>query len=297
MAAEMRRREEREIFGTSFLDVISCGLGAVVLMIILSKDVDSENVTVTESIVQPSQISVPLDVNLKAEVDELLIEDKQLSTRLVSLSQRLNKTSAELAQLKDSLSVIKEQKSSKKIGTIDSKYNGGIPVSREYVIFIVDTSGSMKNNWAMVKKVMTEILDTYPKVKGMQIMNDNGNYLIDGYSKRWIPDTVSARKRALEKFDSWNSFSNSSPEEGLEIALKTYAQKKEKVSIYVMGDDYTGKSFETVINVVDRWNIDKSTGSRHAIIHGIGFPWGLGDRFSTLMRRVSSDNRGVFIAL
>ena len=64
-----------------------------------------------------------------------------------------------------------------------------------------------------------------------------------------------------------------------------------------MGDDYTGKSFETVINVVDRWNIDKSTGSRHAIIHGIGFPWGLGDRFSTLMRRVSSDNRGVFIAL
>lgn len=295
MAAEMRRREEREIFGTSFLDVISCGLGAVVLMIILSKDVDSENVI--ESIFQRSQISVPLDTNLKAEVDELLIEDRQLSARLASLSQRLNKTSAELAQLKDSLTVIKEQKSSDKIGTINSKYNGGIPVSREYVIFIVDTSGSMKNNWAMVKKVMTEILDTYPKVKGMQIMNDNGNYLIDGYSKRWIPDTVSARKRALEKFDSWNSFSNSSPEEGLEIALKTYAQKKEKVSIYVMGDDYTGKSFETVINVVDRWNIDKSNGSRHAIIHGIGFPWGLGDRFSTLMRRVSSDNRGVFIAL
>ena len=291
----MRRREEREIFGTSFLDVISCGLGAVVLMIILSKDVDSENVI--ESTVQPSQINVPLDITLQAEVDELLIEDRQLSARLASLSQRLNKTSVEVSQLKDRLAAISHAKSSNKIGTINSKFNGGIPVSREYVIFIVDTSGSMKNNWATVKKVVSQILDTYPQVKGMQVMNDNGNYLIDGYSKRWIPDTTSARKRALEKFDNWSSFSNSSPEEGLEIALKTYAQKKEKVSIYVLGDDYTGKSFETVTNVVDQWNIDKSSGSRRAIIHGIGFPWGLGDRFSTLMRQVASDNGGVFIAL
>ena len=54
------------------------------------------------------------------------------------------------------------------------------------MIFIVDTSGSMKNNWATVNKVVSEILDAYPQVKGMQIMNDNGNYLIDGYSGRWI---------------------------------------------------------------------------------------------------------------
>ena len=143
MAAEMRRREEREIFGTSFLDVISCGLGAVVLMIILSKDVDSENAI--ESIVQSSQISVPLDTNLKAEVDELLIEDRQLSERLASLSQRLNKTSAELAQLKDSLTVIKEQKSSDKIGTINSKYKF-IHFTKQYFYFF------FKNTFTYVNK-------------------------------------------------------------------------------------------------------------------------------------------------
>lgn len=291
----MRRREEREIFGTSFLDVISCGLGAVVLMILLSKDVDTEQVI--EKKFNSSQGSIPFDFNLQGEVDGLDVELKQMSERLESLSKRLGKTLSELTQLKANSIVKNEEKTPNKIGTIDSKYNGGIPVSREYVIFIIDTSGSMKRNWGAVKKVVSEILDTYPKVKGMQIMNDNGNYLIDGYAKRWIPDNISARKRALEKFDNWSSFSNSSPEEGLEIALKTYAQKKERVSIYVLGDDYTGKSFEAVINVVDRLNVNKSTGSRRAIIHGIGFPWGLGDRFSTLMRRVSSDNLGVFIAL
>ena len=121
--------------------------------------------------------------------------------------------------------------------------------------------------------------------------------MISGYAKKWIPDTTSARKRALEKFVNWSSFSNSSPAEGLEAALKNYAQSQNNVSIYVLGDDFTGDSYELVTRVIDRWNIDKTTGERKAIIHGIGFPWGLGDRFSTLMREVAVQNGGVFIAL
>ncbi|GAG30524.1 unnamed protein product, partial [marine sediment metagenome] len=50
---------------------------------------------------------------------------------------------------------------------------GGIPVDSEYIIFIIDTSGSMHNYaWSMVRKKMEEILEIYPKVKGIQVMNN-----------------------------------------------------------------------------------------------------------------------------
>ena len=85
--------------------------------------------------------------------------------------------------------------------------------------------------------------------------------------------------------------------EGLKVALQKYAGKGDSVSIYVIGDDFTGASYQHVIDTIDRWNIDKRTGERSAIIHGIGFPWGLGDRFATLMREVAIQNGGVFVAL
>ena len=292
----MIRREEKEIFGTAFLDVISCGLGAVILMIILAKDGDTKDI-VTEHISDQSRPqSIPLDVILKQEVVVLESEFKQLSHRSTELSLRLARLSKENAKL-NVVEPVLEEKGSGDIGSLDTIYTGGIPVGREYVIFIIDTSGSMKRNWAQVTSTIKGILTAHPKVKGMQIMNDNGNYLIDGYAKKWIPDTLSARKRALDKFANWSSFSNSSPAEGLEAALKTYAQRQDDVSIYVLGDDFTGESYELVTRVIDRWNIDKANGERHAIIHGIGFPWGLEDRFSTLMREVAVQNGGVFIAL
>tara|TARA_B110000967_G_C18855923_1_gene547224 strand:- start:180 stop:1064 length:885 start_codon:yes stop_codon:yes gene_type:complete len=292
----MIRREDKEIFGTAFLDVISCGLGAVILMILLAKDGDTKDV-ILDSISVPAQ-SVPLDLELEKAVIELELSLRQLSKRSSDLTLRLAETtraneSAELI-IENSIQAVDMEGDA---GSMDSVFSGGIPVGREYIIFIIDTSGSMKQNWAVVTSTIKGIMAAHPRVKGMQIMNDNGNYLIDGYAKRWIPDTASARKRALEKFANWASFSNSSPAEGLEAALKTYAQRQDKVSIYVLGDDFTGTSYELVTRVIDRWNINKNSGERRAIIHGIAFPWGLGDRFPTLMREVALHNGGVFIAL
>jgi len=294
----MIRREDKEIFGTAFLDVISCGLGAVILMILLAKDGDTKDI-ITELLSDQSRPqSVPLDVVLEQEVIALEDEYQKLNNRSALLSSRLAKLKKENAKLNVIVdSVASEEQESADIGSMDSLYTGGIPVGREYVIFIIDTSGSMKRNWGQVTSTIKGILTAHPRVKGMQIMNDNGNYLIDGYAKKWIPDTLSARKRALDKFANWSSFSNSSPAEGLEAALKNYAQRQGDVSIYVLGDDFTGESYELVTRVVDRWNINKVDGKRHAIIHGIGFPWGLADRFSTLMREVAVQNGGVFIAL
>ena len=43
---------------------------------------------------------------------------------------------------------------------------GGVPVDSEYIIFIIDTSGSMQQNaWPLVLKKVTEVLEIYPQEK------------------------------------------------------------------------------------------------------------------------------------
>jgi len=294
----MRLREDKEIFGTAFLDVISCALGAVILMIIMAKNGDTEDiVSIDDSSVARE---VPLDVALRSKVTQLQSELQKINQRTQSLKVRLADIEAgnrELDRQIDAKTHAARENPSRNTGTMNSIYTGGIPVGREYIIFIIDTSGSMGANWKRVMSTLTAIMEAHPRVKGFQIISDNGAYLLKGYAKKWIPDNRSSRNVAIEKLRNWRTLSNSSPVEGLEAALKTYVSRPDPVSIYVLGDDFTGDSFEAVTNTIDRWNIDKNTGERHAIIHGIGFSWGIGDRYATLMREVASQNGGVFVGL
>jgi len=175
---------------------------------------------------------------------------------------------------------------------------GGIPVDSEFVVFVVDTSGSMQSIWERVTREVENIIRIHPQIKGFQVLNDNGSHLIGGYSGRWIPDTKGARDRAIRLFRSWKSASNSSPVEGLEVALKRYVKPNEKVSIYIFGDDYTGSSYDPVIATLSRLNKNRITGEPKARVHAIGFiSLQTEGRFETLMREVTRQNNGTFIAL
>ena len=45
---------------------------------------------------------------------------------------------------------------------------GGIPVDSEYIIFVIDTSGSMfQGPWKLVLQMVSETLRVYPKIKGI----------------------------------------------------------------------------------------------------------------------------------
>jgi hypothetical protein len=128
---------------------------------------------------------------------------------------------------------------------------GGIPVDREYIIFIIDTSGSMHNYaWPLVVKKMEETLNIYPKVKGIQVMNDMGQYMFKNYARKWIPDTPGRRRIILDRLRRWTPFSNSSPVEGITHAIRTYAAPDKKISLYVFGDEFTGKSIDSVIEKI-----------------------------------------------
>ena len=307
------KREQLEPFGLSFLDVISCGFGAVVMLVLIFKP-QTEPVEVQEN---PSSSSLELLSRLMALTelrDELTAmfqnshsSDSAVDMVFESLKSSLDKERQKLeaskvqikklrSQLADTASKIEIAKtaglSEKGRNTLNEEV-AGIPVDRKYVIFVVDTSGSMKQIWNRVSTAMNKILEIHPQVDGFQVLNDNGNYLISGYAKKWMKDTPKMRSRVIDLFSSWGSASNSNPHEGMKQALGDYRNYQADLSIYVLGDDFTGGNFDSVL--ADVANLNK----KGARINGLSFisPKASTDRFGTLMREISQVNDGSFISL
>ena len=185
---------------------------------------------------------------------------------------------------------------------------GGIPVDSEYIIFIIDTSGSMHNYaWPLVQKKMQEVLNIYPKVKGIQVMNDMGQYMFRNYSGKWIPDTPGRRRIILDRLRGWAPFSNSSPVEGITRAIRAFASPNKKISLYVFGDEFTGQ-FDGIPSST-RWTastrktataIDSCASLAigfPVMFSRIGFQENTGVRFATLMRLLCRENGGAFVGL
>ena len=218
--------------------------------------------------------------NKKNEIESNAIRNKEKENSIEALELAAN-----------SLNEAKNKAGKK---SIKDKEIGGIPVDSEYVVFIIDTSGSMKAIWGKVTKELINVLNIHPKVKGFQILNDNGQHLLGAYENKWIPDTPSKRNNMMNILKNWNSASNSSPVEGLEIALKRYTSKKHNTSIYIFGDEFTGGSYTPVFSTIERLST-----KRNIRINGVGFI-SLGstnDRFATLMREIAEKNNGTFLAL
>jgi hypothetical protein len=134
-------------------------------------------------------------------------------------------------------------------------------------------------------------------------MSDEGTYMFSGYRGKWIPDTPTQRRTVIERLRTWNVFSNSSPIEGIVEAIRTYYAKDKKISLYVLGDEFTGSSIDSVVKGVDLINREDATGERRVRIHAIGFPVRpdapqyTNIRFATLMRILCNRNGGTFVGL
>ena len=271
--------------GIAFLDVISCGFGAIIMLVILAK------YTPVNSLKQESTLRDLSDYqqNVSIKIAELESNIDKLEFDHAGVKNRLKKIKSENVEQRLALTTEKNKiKKVENIREIQSNFSGGIPVDRDYVIFIIDTSGSMKRYWEIVIKQIQAILKIHPQIKGIQVMSDNGEYLLEGYASSWIPDTELVRKRILKKLQNWSPYSNSSPSEGLERALRFHKEKF--VSIYVLGDDFTGSSYDSVLKMIKEKNSVEPNGKRRAKIHGVGFPWGVDERFPTLMREMALQN-------
>ena len=249
-------------------------------------------------------------------VDEDRIQIAELQRELTRIRSALldrqddatlaDELAGRLAAAKQSLTAEMERLLVDRPPNIDDNAIGGVPVDSEYIIFVIDTSGSMRQYaWDRVQQQISETLDVYPTVKGMQILNDEGTYLFRSYRRDWIPDTPGRRQAIIDALPNWNAFSDSSPREGILEAIETFYDPDKKVSIYVYSDDFAQGSINGVVREVDRRNRLDAEGNRRVRIHAVAFPVYYdvtGDlltaaRFATLMRVLCQRNGGTFVAL
>ena len=326
-----KRRRDIEIFSLSFLDCICCGFGAIILLLVLSKFAQP---LIIEELQEDLQAEL---IQLEEAVFEMRGETTVLNRELKAKQEQLSQEKAKIARLQGDIAAIKGQFAGSKSNAhvqniIEGKLAralqeltdemrrllktqprkveqsvGGIPLDSEYIIFIIDTSGSMQRNaWSLVQKKLRETLAVYPRVKGIQIMNDMGIYMFSQYRGKWIPDTPARRKAILNNLRTWRSFSNSSPVEGITAAIRAFYSRDKKISLYVFGDEFSGEAIQPVIDAVDRINVAGKDGSRRVRIHAVGFPVMLdkaggrgntGERFAMLMRALCERNGGTFVGL
>ena len=329
MARKKRRGPEE--FSLSFLDVICCGFGAVILLLMITKTVEPQIIEAStvnlEGQVAAMQNQVfeirgetrVLNRDLNAKQEQLSEYDQRIAIlrgQLVSMKSRhdniLVQTNSNDVVTKQ-LAIARQALSAEQKRLLGDEYKsknnliGGIPVDSEYIIFVIDTSGSMFSySWQRMMDELEATLSIYPKVKGIQIMNDMGKYMFSRYRGKWIPDTPSRRKVMMDNLRNWNVFSNSSPVEGITQAIRTFYDPNKKISVYVFGDEFTGQSIAEVVDTVDRINQENSNGERLVRIHAVGFPVQFsraphlqttGIRFATLMREITYRNGGTFVGL
>jgi len=325
-----RHRGRRDIaeFGLSFLDVISCGFGAIILLLIISKTV--EPVLLEESrIDMDSQIAKREEAlyeirgrvrelrrqvtDAEAQLEDNLLEVAALERELTDILGRYATTVERQDQAEEAtqqLAAAKQSLTDEMQRLLGADFQrktdlvGGITVDSEYIIFVIDTSGSMFNvAWPQVLRKVDETLRIYPEVKGIQVMNDMGDYMFPRFAGEWIPDSPSRRDGIRQRLQSWNPFSNSSPVEGIQAAISTFYSPDKQISIYVFGDDFTGRSIEEVVKEVDRLNRADESGRRRVRIHAVAFPVylerpsGRVYRFAALMRELAYRNDGTFVGL
>ena len=324
-------RRNSEDSNIAFLDIICCGFGAIVLLLVIVKTGQPDVLEVSDN-QQGGRIKA-----LQSELFTLRGEIDYLERELLSKREQLDVETERVAILRGELDQTGFRLSSRQAASIDEKDRqanlkvalqslteemrrllgdayqrrdnliGGIPVDSEYVIFIIDTSGSMYNYaWNRVIDEIVNILDIYPNLKGMQVMNDMGQYMFGSYRGQWIPDTPSRRRIVIEQLRTWHPFSNSSPVEGITAAIRSFYSPDRKISLYVFGDDFTGRTMEPVLETVKALNRDGPDNDPNVRIHSIGFPVQFqgnagqnssGARFAALMRELAHQNNGTFVGL
>jgi len=327
----MKRRRDFDIFSMSFLDAVCCGFGAMILLFIVTRTSEPARLEQSERDLSG------LISQYEQELNDIVGETERVQRNEATTTASVQTDRRRIEDLRDQLELIRAQvlataedtelteevqnrlASAKQSLTdemrrlladyrppIDEYKVGGIPVDSEYIIFLIDTSGSMQAyQWERVQQQLRETLEVYPTVKGIQIMNDEGEYMFKSYRDEWIPDTPTRREAILDSLKNWDAFSNSNPREGILAAIDKFYDPNKKISLYVYSDDFQQGSINPVVREIDRRNRATATGERLVRIHAVAFPavyMAVGElytaaSYATLMRIVCQRNGGTFVAL
>ena len=322
-----KKKREIEAFSLSFLDCICCGFGAIILLLVLSKIYEPVILEKTNEDLQQLiaklqeelfQIRGETDV-VQRELGRVRLETSETRLHMRTLQKNLNTVQCQYALINTDDPALnldegdlraarqhltEEMMNLRPFRRTPDDAVGGIPVDSEYIIFVIDTSGSMQAKWGWAEQKLAQVLDVYPRVKGLQIMNDNGRYMFQQYGGTWIEDTPQVRQAIKQQMRQWAPFSDSDPTDGIQYAIENFWAADKKISIYVLGDEFQGGSMESVLRQIDAVNVEDENGDRRVRIHAIGFPYNFtgtpptsSQRFAGLMRVLCERNGGTFVAL
>lgn len=325
----MIKRRQIEAFSLSFLDCLCCGFGAILLLFILSigsgkAGVDSEVDETALQAMRAQLAKLEADVANKAVLLEAYInhqQTKQERQRILSMIQTLESTLADLQQEFDSkqANLSTSQQAAAEATRILKSFKHedlppiGLPADATHVAFIIDTSGSMRNqltnqlHYGVIEQI-TELLNNLPEVKSIQFIDTSGNYMLRDRRGFWLPDTKGLRNQALSAVLNYPTLSVSDPEPGVRKAfrdLKPTLTTNDKMSLYVIGDDFRGSTQGFLIKLDQLNPRDPSTKKRPVSVSAIGFPtltnpFQIGTpqgnaRFANIMREIAEAHDGVLI--
>jgi len=328
----MRRKKVRDIsvFSLSFLDVISCGFGAIILLFVIS--LGSERLVIVdirdtlEKLFQERLAELENVRTKRNELFRLLTTEekierekttkiKSMETDIEELINRIKEATfgreALVADVDELENEIDAREKEVDIPQNESDLPIGVPVLSNHLIFILDTSGSMRDPstgriWRYVTDKIAETLEIYPIVTGIQVMDADGNFILRGSRATWLPDSQMTRNSIAKAILFYEHHSQSNPVPGILRAIRTFrdpADEEKKVGIYIFGDEFT-QTAEKVLNRIDQANKPNDEGTRPITINAIGFPHVIkferhftrtGLKFANLMRELTYQHGGAFI--
>ncbi|MFT7413110.1 MAG: Mg-chelatase subunit ChlD [Paraglaciecola sp.] len=308
------QRAPLEVFNIAFLDIISCAFGAVIMLVLLAKNGTEDmergpsNLSVMiEQVLAASQALDELKGALSDKLDELKAAQNKTASVTVEKNNResaIPRAQQTVQQLKDKAKSLREEIRRKTAmlnapnGTdVPDDDVGGIPTDADYVVFVIDNSGSMAASWQSVMDLVRDILKNHPKMKGFQVMNADGKLMFPGKRGQWLPDSSRFRNTAMKELDKFKG-GGSDPEKGMMEAIDVYKNTKGKVSLYVFGDDYRPSNLDATVLSIG--NKNRGADGKPVIrIHGIGFSrrQGNAETFAAFMQAVAKRNRGAFVGM
>jgi tRNA U34 5-carboxymethylaminomethyl modifying enzyme MnmG/GidA len=174
----VKEKKTTEVFSMSFLDIMACGFGALVLILLISEFNEIEIIenTYTAELFLKKQDEVVTKTNQLNEVDKELTSKLR---NLISIQEELEKVKnyltnrttvveslTELSQLKESQIIVKKEDQKEPEEQVVAS---GIRIDSKYLIFIIDNSGSMVEGapWSRVVKEIETIITTFPSLEGL----------------------------------------------------------------------------------------------------------------------------------
>ena len=272
----MKEKKTTEVFSMSFLDIMACGFGALVLILLISEFNEIEIIenkytadlflTKQDEVVTKTNQLNDVDRELTSKIKNLISIQDELDKVKSNLNNRANvvQSLTELSQLKQSQIIVKNEDQK---APIEQVVASGIRIDSRYLIFIIDNSGSMVEGapWSRVVKEIETIIMTFPSLEGFMIMNDTGKTIVGGGN--WVKPTKANRIDAVNKLKRVNAMTNSNPIPAIEKSINIYGRKYDDVGIFIIGDDIReSKNVDSRLLEINRINT-KSDGSKYVRIN------------------------------